>query len=267
MKTKLTILLIVLISSSLSTLYAQKLRVNFNSAELNPANNTIQIVYDLKGFKKRYYNTHLYYSNNNGNSFKGPLRAVIGEIGDSLKAGEFKKVQWEFMKDNPYFDGKNITFRVEAIEVPKVATGGPKNALYSLMVPGWGDYKVRNGYNYKWITIGTYTLLGAGIFFQTKSLLAYQEYLDRKPNSIDDHNRLFNTANTDTKIAAAFFITAGACWLADIIGVYWKGKQNQKKYNPKEEEEEETSSIWKPTISPYTVGIHSGITLRWKLNP
>lgn len=230
--------------------YSRPLKVKFLGAKLDTSTNTIAITYDLRGPKKRFYNLKLLYSNNNGNSFKGPLRSLKGDFGDSIQVGKAKVVTWEFLKDNPYFNGKNIMFRIEAEEVPKIAVAGPESALWSLLMPGLGDLKVRNGYHYEWIAASTYLLLGAGAFFYIKADRELKDYNNRIPNTRDEHVRLFNNARTDRNLSYAFFIAGGAIWLADIVGVYFKGLKNKRKFAPKKIEEDKKTSWLRPMLIP-----------------
>lgn len=246
--------------------YSRPLKVKFLSADLDTATNTIKIKYDLKGPKNRFYNLRLLYSNNRGNSFKGPLRSLKGKFGDSIRVGKNKEVAWEFLKDNPYFNGKNIMFRIEAEEVPKIAKGGPKSALWSLLLPGLGDLKVRNGYHYEWIPVTTFALLGTGVFFYLKANRELKDYNARIPNTLSDHQNLFNNAQTSSTLAYSFFIAGGVVWLADIAGVYLRGLKNKRKFSPKKEEEKKKTAWLRPLVVPnvnqYTRS--SQISLIWR---
>lgn len=219
--------------------FSKKASLKYKSISLDTAKNTITLDYDLNGPSNRFYVTRLYYSSNNGLSFKGPLRSVKGAAGDSIKAGDNKKMVWSFVKDNPYFNGKNIIFKIEATEIPKVAKGGPRNALKSLMLPGLGDYKVRNGYHYEWIPATTFALLGAGVFFRFNADKLYRDYEDRLPNSESDYNALFNRAQTRNVLSQGLLVAGAALWLGDVVGVYLRGKKNQKKFAPKKDKKEE----------------------------
>ena len=236
--------------SQAQVFYSRPVKVKFLGANLDTATNTIKITYDLRGPKRRYYNLRLLYSNNNGNSFKGPLRSLKGDFGDSIKVGKGKTADWEFLKDNPYFNGKNIMFRIEAEEIPKIAKAGPENALWSLLLPGLGDLKVRNGYHYEWIAASTYVLLGAGAFFYFKANQELRDYNDRIPNTQSEHERLFRNARTDRNISYGLFIAGGAIWLADIVGVYLRGLKNKRTFAPKKEEGDKKTAWLRPLIIP-----------------
>ncbi|TAE73156.1 MAG: hypothetical protein EAZ85_07805 [Bacteroidetes bacterium] len=211
--------------------FKNKIKVDFkeSSIKLNQADTTISITYDLKAAPNRYYKARLFYSNNKGNSFKGPLFSVKGDIGDSIKPGKNKQASWSFKKDNPYFDGKNIMFKLDITEIPKISTGGPKYALRSLLVPGWGDTKVRNGYNYGVITIATYGCLITGAIFQLEANRRYNRYTDRLANSSAEHESLYKQAQNSKNLATAFFATGAGIWIADVVGVYIRGVKNRRR--------------------------------------
>lgn len=246
--------------------YSRPLKVKFLNVSLDTSTNTINIKYDLRGPKNRYYNLKLLYSNNRGNSFKGPLRSLKGNFGDSIRVGKGKEVKWEFLKDNPYFNGKNIMFRIEATEVPKIAKGGPKSALWSLLLPGLGDLKVRNGYHYEWIAATTYVLLGGGVFFYIKANRELNDYNNRIPNTQDEHDRLFRSARNSRNLAYGLFIAGGAVWLADVVGVYLRGLKNRRMFAPKKEEENKKTAWLRPLIIP-NINQYTGssqISLIWR---
>ena len=248
--------------------FGNRLKVEFIDSKLSQSDTSIVIRYHLKGYKRRYYNTQLFYSNNSGNSFKGPLRSLSGDIGDSTRVGEEKEINWSFRKDNPYFDGKNIMFKIEATEVPKIATGGPENAFRSMLIPGFGDTKVRNGYNYGWITAVTYACLGTGAFYHFRAKNKYNDYKDRVPNTTAEHDALFRESQNSQRVSTGFLIAVVVIWRADIIGVYSRGLKNKRKTEREkaaaEGETASSSPITWPRIIPNTDGKTSQITLAWK---
>ncbi len=247
--------------------FKNKIKVDFkeSSIKLNQADTTIGITYDLKAAPGRYYKARLFYSNNKGNSFKGPLYSVKGQIGDSIKPGKSKEVYWSFKKDNPYFDGKNIMFKLDVTEIAKVSTGGPKYALRSLLVPGWGDTKVRNGYNYGIITIATYGCLITGAIFQLEANKRYTRYTDRLANSTQEHESLYKQAQNSKNLATAFFATGAAIWIGDIVGVYIKGVKNRRRVaSEKRKLEQEKGNETTLKIYPLIDGQSTQMGLSWK---
>ena len=249
------------------SLFKNKLNVEIQNKDitLNPADTTIKIPYTLKGYRNRLYIVKLSYSNNGGNSYKGPLRSIKGNVGDSVRAGK-NLVSWSFNRDNPYFDGKNINFKIEAIERPKIATGGPQNALRSILMPGLGDVKVRNGYRYGWIAVGTYACLVGGGYAYWRSRELYRDYRNRVPNDINAHDALYNRAkNTETTAIALLGVGVGI-WAADVVGVYVRGMRNRRKIAQEKQklEAEKNGQASNLRIYPYTDGRSGQIAFLWK---
>jgi hypothetical protein len=247
--------------------FKNNLRVDFKDIKLETADTTITIRYDLKGFRNRLYNTRLFYSNNRGNSFKGPLRSISGDIGDSTKIGNDKEVRWSFRQDNPYFDGKNIMFKIEATEIPKVATGGPSNALRSMLMPGLGDVKVRNGYNYGYIAAASYACLGTGAFFYVRSLRKQDDHLAYLGNGAQEHDNFFNQARNARNLAIGFFAVGAGIWIGDVIGVYFRGLKNKRRIQAEKEKaagDNTSSLLLRPRLIPITDGQSGSLLVQWK---
>lgn len=268
-------ILILLLYSSITSAqipFFNQFKVNYNGSELNQSDTTILIRYDLKGPKKRYYDVKLFYSNNEGASFKGPLKSAQGisegDYGDSIRVGKGKQISWDFMNDNPYFNGRDIIFRIEATEIPKIAKGTERETWRSIVMPGWGDTRVRNRYNYGWITFATYASLATGGLFYWQSERLYQDYLDRVPNTESEHRDLFNRARTNRQLAQVFFITGITVWIADIVGVYLRGRKNRLEFFPKEvgEEEQKNVLLIHPSFIPQPNGMNAmtGIGFTWR---
>ncbi|WP_299459216.1 hypothetical protein [uncultured Microscilla sp.] len=247
--------------------FSKKAVLKYHKITLDTAKNTITLNFDLQGPANRYYVTRLYYSSNNARSFKGPLQAVSGDIGDSISVGNNKSVVWSFIKDNPYFSGKNVIFKIESTEIPKQVKGGPRNAFKSLLLPGWGDYKVRNGYHYEWIPTAVFTLLGAGIVFRISADRLYERYDMGDPNSEVAHQRLFQTAQSHNILSQVLLGASAIVWLGDVLGVYLKGRKNLKKYFPKPEEEVKKTAWLMPTEIRPSIAQFSGrfqLNILWK---
>jgi len=220
-------------------------RIDFKSASLDTLENLIRVRYDLKGKNKRAYNINLYYSDNQGNTFRGPLRSVYGDVGEGFAPGPDKQITWEFKKDNPYFRGKKqVTFRIEAIELPKIGKGGPQHAVKSLLVPGWGDLYVRDGYNYWWITALAYGGVAGGITTHFIAKNAYNKHQNRVADNAPDHRSYLTRAELYNNWSVALLSVGITTWATDVLGVYIKGKKNRKLY-PDAENRPETEA--KPT--------------------
>ncbi|MDR2058471.1 MAG: hypothetical protein LBP83_09390 [Dysgonamonadaceae bacterium] len=106
-------------------------------------------------------------------------------------------------------------------------TGGPSNALLSLLVPGLGDHRVTYGEKSGVGTaLWTYGLLGAGIGCYVWSANEYEKYHKAiKQPDMDKHYQLANGAAIASAVCIA---TAGIIWVSDVIYVLVKGSKNAK---------------------------------------
>ncbi|MEO1653787.1 MAG: hypothetical protein AAFU64_09590, partial [Bacteroidota bacterium] len=133
-----------------------------------------------------------------------------------------------------------------------------------LLVPGLGDGKVRNGYNYGWITALTYGSLGAGVYYHFRARSKFDDYEARLPNTEEEHNNLFDEARRSQRISRGFLIAGGGIWLADIIGVYIRGLKNKRRLRREQEEAETSSELsFIPNIIPNQRDGFSQISLIW----
>ena len=97
---------------------------------------------------------------------------------------------------------------------------GPINALYSLLVPGLGDYKVRRSY---WlINMITYGLIGSGIYYKIQSDKLYKSYKTSE-------NSDYSNYNIPNDYHHRFLILTGlgaVVWLSDVLLTGIKGIRN-----------------------------------------
>lgn len=230
MAKKTLFLFIVFLSTSLTFLRAQGSAVEFVDAVLDEANNTIEVIYNLKKDANNWlYDVSLYYSNDGGKTFKGPAERVSGDVGKQVEPGSYKKIYWNYFYEDEEFTGENLVFSVRAEPIAPMtnqALMGPKAALYSVLVPGWGDTKARTGKNYWLITAGTWGLMGAALISRSGASNSYDDYLNATDpeaanSAFDDADSKFNTYKTLRTLALL-------AWASDVVGVYIKGKKNQR---------------------------------------
>lgn len=108
-------------------------------------------------------------------------------------------------------------------------TGGPSNALWSVLVPGLGQHKVTYGENSGvWTTVGVYGLIAGGIGFYLYSNSEYDKY--HQATTQADMDKHFENAQGLRGFAYATLASAAAWWIYDIVDVYLQGKKNNDKY-------------------------------------
>ncbi len=188
----------------------------------------ITIPYSLKDGNRRAfkYIVGISYTQDGGQTFVGPLQKVSGDIGKDLLAGEDRAIVWDYLEENPSFNGRNVQFRIE-VEAERLM-GGPQNALLSVLVPGLGNPKVRNrgGLAWRWVftSLATYGLIGSSFYFKNQSDQNYAEY--QNTYTVDEVQAAYKTANRQSNLAKLSAIAAGLVWATDIVRVAIKGGKN-----------------------------------------
>jgi hypothetical protein len=93
----------------------------------------IYIYYDLiDGSKKATYDVKIFYCDNGGNKFKGPLKHVTGSVGKGISAGKGKLIVWNVLNENDNLIGEikfSITANPHYIKTPNIKA--PKSKSYS----------------------------------------------------------------------------------------------------------------------------------------
>ncbi len=222
----LTGVLILVFSVSI---FSQELEIV--DAILDEPNNTIEVIYNLNSRDKdKQFRVDLYYSNDGGKTFKGPVERVSGNVGVQIKPGAYQKIYWNYFYADEEFTGENLVFNIRAtVMTAPVAPSvmGPKAALYSIVVPGWGDYKVRSGKGYWMLTAGTWGLMGTGLIARSGARTDYNDYLNAA--DVSSANNAYQSAENKFKTFKTLNTIAIVVWAADVVGVFLKGQQNEKK--------------------------------------
>lgn len=176
------------------------------------------------------YDIKLEYSQDAGITYKGPLTFLEGHFGPQIIAGSQKTIAWNYLQEDPNFYGMNVRFKILATYQKSVLNlKGVEGAFYSMLLPGWGNTKVKfQKYKYRWLGLGlaSYGLLGTGIFLKAQSSQNYQAY--QNAANFDEANPYYLTANKQLKWAKGLLLTGGLIWLGDVLQVAWKGLKNQK---------------------------------------
>lgn len=216
--------------------FAQK--VSNIKAELDKINRQIIVSYDLAHTQSKFdkYVVELYLSVDSGRTFgKEKLLYVSGDVGKGKTEGIDKKIQWFYLNEDGSFEGKGVVFKVksylddDAYEKRLAKLKQESAVFYSLLVPGLGDYKVRSGKGYWWITALSYGLIGSGTYLHFKAKDSYRNY--ENATSVDDGNNFLNDAKDEARLAKVFFISGATVWISDIVSVWLRGKKNKNEYN------------------------------------
>ena len=108
-------------------------------------------------------------------------------------------------------------------------SGGPENALLSLIVPGLGVHKVTYGARTGLGTmLPTYALLGGGVGLKVYSNKEYKKYHAATTQS--DMDKHYKNANLANKAFYGCMLAGGLIWISDIIRVAVIGTKNLKEF-------------------------------------
>ncbi|MFO7969216.1 MAG: hypothetical protein R6U15_03775 [Candidatus Izemoplasmatales bacterium] len=169
---------------------------------------------------------------------------VNGDIGKGIEPGVNKTIEWDVFKDDV-----SIAQKIQPkIIVNGIKKGGPKNAYLSFLMPGLGDYFVKDHkdmiikpYYRTVFTLGTIGL-GINALMQREDVPVYSiktgtEYYDSDGDGLLDDIRPYKkeiligneTKNWLFQHDAELLLATGiTLWVADIIWVYAKGLENEK---------------------------------------
>lgn len=205
----------------------------------------IDIYYNLTnlnaGKNKRFrYNIQVFYKIlGKGSEQYKPAneRFLYGDV-NRVNAGIQNVVSWDYAKegDPQIVKGAEIQFKLtasldwKAEETEWSRLEGTEAAWRSVVLPGWGDTKVRpNGKKYWWIS-GVYLgLIGAGLGYELNSRGLYNDYQDTKFEiEPSEALQIYNRANDQRKASRYLFLGAGITWATDVILVYIRGKKNRR---------------------------------------
>lgn len=109
-------------------------------------------------------------------------------------------------------------------------TGGPSNALWSVLVPGLGQHKVTFGEKSGiGTTVAVYGLIAVGVGSYLYSNSEYDKY--HQATTQADMNKHFKNAQDYQVMSYLFWGGAAIWWIYDVVDVYLQGKKNTDKYS------------------------------------
>ena len=172
--------------------------------------------------------------------------SITGSVGPGIQSGPGKLIEWDITDDYQQLNSliTPVIF-VDGLSREYSNTGGPKNALLSLMMPGLGDYFVADHRIMKFKpylrTVSSLGLIALGIYAGNQRYHAEGEYeLFLKPDAwrYEGMDRFFEKY-VEGDLQYLWFkgdqevlISLGAAiWLADVVWVFAKGTNNVKFIN------------------------------------
>lgn len=169
--------------------------------------------------------------------------SLSGDVGAGISTGPDKLIRWDLTHDYRQLESMiTPVIFVDGLSRQYSNTGGARNALLSMLLPGLGDYFVANHrvmtFKPYLRTLSSLGLIGFGIYAGNQRYRAegeYQTFL--KPNSwrYEGDDRFFEKYVEGEmqyywfKGDKELFIALGASiWLADVVWVFAKGTNNEK---------------------------------------
>lgn len=93
--------------------YAQE--TDLRNISFQERGKVIIVTYDLIGEAGEKYEVELYLSSDGGSTYDYQPQAVSGDVGDDVRIGTQKRIQWNVLKDFPGgIQGSNYRFRLTA---------------------------------------------------------------------------------------------------------------------------------------------------------
>lgn len=169
--------------------------------------------------------------------------SLSGDVGEGILPGTNRVIRWDLTNDYRQL-GSMITpvVFIDGLSRQYSNTGGARNALLSMLLPGLGDYFVANHrimtFKPYLRTLSSLGLIGFGIYAGNQRYRnegEYQTFL--KPDSwrYEGDDRFFDKFVEGEmqyywfKGDKEIFIALGAgIWLADVLWVFARGSNNEK---------------------------------------
>jgi hypothetical protein len=207
------ILFLFLVNLSFLT-HAQEI----SNIRVTQTGNNVNVLYDLAG-EGQTFKVNLFYSVDNGQTWKGPLRPVSGDAGLQIKPGTNKKITWD-VQSEPGVEEGYMQFKVvaETTEMPFQEKAESKPA----QIP---DLQLRKYKTGKTISL-TLALAsaGTGIYSYLQGNKLYDEYQTATNDAAD----LRSKVELYDKIYPVAFAVAGASTVSFIVYSTKHGKAKKE---------------------------------------
>jgi hypothetical protein len=160
---------------------------------VNQSGNRVNILYDLLGTGKAV-KVDLFYTTDDGQTWKGPLRNLNGDIIDVISPATDKRIVWDALTEIGEIKG-NIQFQI-TVDFEKM-----KEVQPWVTDPGFKKHKTLKSV---WLTTALIST-GAGILTMTKANSLYDDYQTAGENAADIHKKI---ETLDVVYPVAFGIAA-----------------------------------------------------------
>lgn len=261
MKLKINHFFILIFAVFNGFVQAQINSVNTANVDFRFSDGKVFITYDIvSSAPNELYNITVSVFRENGAKLNA--LSVGGDIKE-VAGGNGKIIVWEQKKDGYVLDEKiYISLAIATqVSIPVVT-----HLLKSAVVPGWGDYKIRNGKYHFLYGVAGLGAIGASIYMNSQAQKNYTNY--KKSFDFNESNNLFNKAKQQQNLSYIF--AGGAClvWTIDLACLYGKTnkvkkqitEENSKYYYQKSQQTNlfTSKTDYINTKSPYDLAIERG---------
>lgn len=220
---KNSLLLLILVISTFCN--AQNQSANTSNIDFRFNDGKIYITYDIINSEaNELYNITTTVFREDGSKLNAT--SLSGDILE-VKGGNSKIIIWDQNKDGYVLDEKiYITLGIAT----KVNVPLAKHLLKSAVLPGWGDYKVRNGKFHFLYGVAGFASIGASIYMNSQANQSYTNY--KKSLDFNESNNLFNKAKQQQTLSYVFASSAALVWTFDLATLLHKTQKVKKNITP-----------------------------------
>lgn len=209
-----------------SALSQSNIKVRIENLKVNSTDGDVVIKYDILNSKHSdSFNINLLVTRLNGNRIN--FSKINGDIFSGIKGGSDKSIIWEANKDGYILD--------EKINIELLATKNLKIPIYShllksLVFPGYGDYRIRNGWHYFVYGLAAYGFIYGSYYYNNQAYNTYEKY--KSENDIPARNTYYNDFKSQRIYSYIFAGAASAIWVIDITTVWNRAHRVSKNIKP-----------------------------------
>ena len=196
------------------SLHSQK-HYNFklSNVSYNTEDTKVAIKFDLNNYKNHdRFNISILATDDNLKTYN--IKSFTNNF--NLSGGKTQIIYWDPLKDGYKLDG-NYKFDLKLTKSSTIKIPYNKHLLLSAILPGIGDYKIRNGW---WHAIYTGLFYGTIYYtldFNKKANRNYSSY--KNSFDIEKSNNYFLEAKKQANLSRLLFGTALATWSIDMYAL------------------------------------------------
>ncbi len=181
---------------------------------LEPDGNQLLIFYDIitKNSADQFY-IWVEMKKSNGEIIQA--KALSGDIGPNIKAGNNKKIIWSPEQDSIYLD-EEVSVEVKAEKYIKAFNKGSM-ILKSMVFPGWGQSEISKAKPWLLTGVAVYGTLAGGYIYHKKYLDSYDSYKTEEDPLI--RADLLDQSQKQLNISTVMIYSAISAWAVNVLWV------------------------------------------------